>query len=243
MKRKLNNNSRQVFILSDNEILSNNNNYKNANYFHRQLILEALLSVKSLVSGDLLDVGCGTQPYRSLFTNIKSYTGVDIPNSYHPLPSDVVLFDGTSIPFPSNSFDWVMATEVLEHVQRPELLLSSILEVLHPGGTFFLTVPFLQYIHEAPHDFRRWTNYGLIDDLQKVGFERIEVQPLGDWHTALAAFLRLYVRNCKIPWWAKYWLPMLVWSITNIVSEISWKVNQNMCVGWFAIAYKPEEFP
>jgi len=213
----------------------------NAIYFHRKLVLEAILSMKPLVKGDLLDVGCGTQPYRSVFNQINSYIGVDVSSSCHQLPPDTVTYNGEYIPFSPNSFDWVMATEVFEHVRRPELLLSSIYDVLRPSGGFFLSVPFLASVHEPPYDFRRWTNYGLIDELERAGFEKIEVRRLGNWHTTAASFIGLYLAHCKMPWWTRYWLPRLVWALKNLIAKLDAVIEtpDNMCVGWFAVAYKP----
>lgn len=216
------------------------NTHWNALYFQRKTLLEALLTVQPLVKGDLIDIGCGTQPYRSLFTEIKSYKGVDVASSCHTLPPDTLLYNGESIPFPDNSFDWAMATEVLEHTRRPELLLSSVYNVLRPGGGFFLSIPFLAGLHETPNDFRRWTNFGLINELEKAGFERIEVCPLGNWHTAAAHFLGTYVAHCKMPWWSKYWFPRLIWLVKNLIAQSNLEVTPTMCIGWFAIAYKPQ---
>lgn len=225
---------------TDNFLVVPNVHWNNI-YFHRKLVLESVLSMQPLVTGDLLDVGCGTQPYRSIFNQINSYAGVDIPSSCHQLPPDTVNYNGEYIPFSPNSFDWVMATEVFEHVRRPELLLASIYEVLRPGGGFFLSVPFLASVHEPPYDFRRWTNYGLIDELERAGFEKIEVTPLGNWHTAAASFMGLYLAHCKMPWWTRYWLPRLVWALKNLIAKLDAVIEtpDNMCVGWFAVAYKP----
>lgn len=220
------------------------NTHWNTLYFQRKLLLEALLSMQSLVKGDLLDVGCGTQPYRPLFKDVTSYTGIDVINSLHPLPKDTVVYDGQTVPFPINSFDWAMATEVLEHVRQPDILLRSIYQVLRPGGGLFLSVPFLAGLHEEPYDFRRWTNYGLVDELETAGFEKVEVHPLGTWHTSAAHFLGIYLGHWRKPWWTRYWLPRFVWIIRNLVANLdkfSIKINQqNMCIGWFAVAYKSQ---
>ena len=213
----------------------------NSLYFQRKLILESVETMIPLVKGDLLDIGCGTQPYRSLFNQVKSYTGIDIESSCHGLPPNTKVYDGENIPFPPNSFDWAMSTEVFEHIRRPDLLLQSLLQVLRPGGGFFLTVPFLAGVHEAPYDFRRWTNYGLIEELSRAGFEKIEVYPLGNWHISMASFLRLYIASCKTPWWTRFWLSRLTWIITNVISKLSITSSENMCIGWFAVAYKPQQ--
>ena len=217
------------------------NSHWNSLFFNRKVVLEALLDVKDSVQGDLLDVGCGVQPYRSLFTHVKSYLGVDIPSSCHPLPPDTIVYDGESLPISSESFDWVMSTEVFEHVRYPDRLLTSVYSVLRPGGGIFLSVPFLAGVHEAPYDFRRWTNYGLINVLEQAGFERVQVKPLGNWHTAAASFLGSYFANCQKPWWTKFWLSRLVWLIKNLIASLDSvvPVSDNMCISWFVIAYKP----
>src|SRR5688500_16473452 len=42
-----------------------------------------------------------------------------------------------SIPYPSNTFDLVLATSVMEHVQDVELALKEVYRVLKPGGIFW----------------------------------------------------------------------------------------------------------
>jgi SAM-dependent methyltransferase len=224
--------------MKDDNFLNIPDTHWNTLYIHRKLILEALKTMIPLVKGSLLDVGCGTQPYRELFTNITSYTGVDTASSPHLLSSNTKIYDGENLPFPTASFDWVISTEVFEHVRHPDLLFASIFNVLVPGGGFFFTVPFLAGVHEPPNDFRRWTNYGLTNDLQKAGFEKVEVFPLGNWHFAIAFFIRLYCSNIKLPWWTKYWFPRLTWRVTNCIANSKAEVPQTMCVGWFCLAYK-----
>ena len=36
-----------------------------------------------LAEGRLLDIGCGRKPYKSLFSNVSEYIGVDIQDSGH----------------------------------------------------------------------------------------------------------------------------------------------------------------
>jgi SAM-dependent methyltransferase len=75
--------------------------------------------------------------------------------------------------FPDASFDAVLLLEVLEHVPAPDAALSEVHRVLAPGGRVLLSTPFLLEIHEAPHDFYRFTEYGLRHLLR--GFEQVRV--------------------------------------------------------------------
>jgi SAM-dependent methyltransferase len=49
--------------------------------------------------------------------------------------------DALRLPFPDDSFDRIIASEVLEHVNDDQVALHEIFRVLKPGGTLAATVP------------------------------------------------------------------------------------------------------
>jgi SAM-dependent methyltransferase len=53
----------------------------------------------------------------------------------------VLRGDATRLPFADNSFDRVITSEVLEHIQNDVGALAEFVRVLKPGGTFAATVP------------------------------------------------------------------------------------------------------
>jgi len=61
--------------------------------------------------------------------------------------------DITSIPVPDGSFDYVICTEVLEHVPRPDLAITEFARVLKAGGVVILTAPLGSGIHMPPYHF------------------------------------------------------------------------------------------
>lgn len=151
---------------------------------------------------NILDVGCGIKPYQSLF-NAASYIGIDIEGGGHKdrdkLPDK--FFDGTTIPYPDNSFDAVICTEVLEHTPDPEKLLSEIKRVLKTGGDFYMTMPFVWYEHEIPFDFNRFTRYKIKSIFEKTGLNIIKLEEnpgvfrvCGQLISAFT-FERLFVKN------------------------------------------------
>jgi SAM-dependent methyltransferase/uncharacterized protein YbaR (Trm112 family) len=77
-----------------------------------------------------------------------------------PSPSVELLADGHFLPFADNSLDGVFSNAVLEHVQRPWIVAAEISRVLKPGGTVFISVPFLNVIHDE-HDYFRFTDKAL----------------------------------------------------------------------------------
>lgn len=53
----------------------------------------------------------------------------------------VKLGDVCALPFQSDSFDFVFATDIIEHVDDDAQALAEILRVLRPGGRVLITVP------------------------------------------------------------------------------------------------------
>lgn len=62
---------------------------------------------------------------------------------------------------PSNSFDFVVCTEVLEHTLQPFDAANEIFRILKPGGLAFISVPFNFRIHGPLPDCWRITEHGL----------------------------------------------------------------------------------
>jgi SAM-dependent methyltransferase len=93
----------------------------------------------------LLDAGCGegvlTSKYQPIATKV---VGVD--RYLQPIKSTVELnaiadADLNRLPFPDSSFDVVMSSWVLEHLQQPEVVFREIARVLRPGGHFLFITP------------------------------------------------------------------------------------------------------
>lgn len=139
----------------------------------------------------VLDAGAGDAPYRPLFSHCR-YLTQDWPSSVHAgaARADVVA-DLHSLPCDLDaSFDFVVCTEVLEHVRKPGDVLAELARVLRPGGGILVTVPFVSGLHEEPHDHWRFTPYSLKDLLGTAGFGEIAVAPLTGWYSTLAHQLR-----------------------------------------------------
>jgi hypothetical protein len=73
----------------------------------------------------------------------------------------------------------------MEHLSEPLLFLKECRRVLCKNGNVILSTPFIWGIHEAPHDYYRYTEYGLKYLLNESGFRDINVIPnSGYWITA-----------------------------------------------------------
>src|SRR4051812_45305124 len=89
------------------------------NPFHltRKQLFKNIVEVSPSISGKILDVGCGTLPYKNIFKTIQ-YTGLEIDTrTKREQGSADIFYDGKKFPFEDNSFDSVVSFQVAEHVQ------------------------------------------------------------------------------------------------------------------------------
>lgn len=84
-------------------------------------------------------------------------------------------------PFPltADSYDEVVAFNVLEHVFNYRGLLKESRRVLKNGGKLIIGVPFLIQVHPSPHDYWRYTGETLKLILEEAGFKDIQVSTVG----------------------------------------------------------------
>ncbi len=148
--------------------------------------------------GKLLDVGCGESPYRFLMQeNSTQYVGLDIEDAdtkFNYRRKDVYSFDGQTIPFESQSFDSILCTEVLEHVENYQKLVDEMYRVLTPRGQALITIPWSARYHYIPYDYFRYTP----STLQKMfnEFSEVKIIPRGTDITSISAkIIVLFVRN------------------------------------------------
>ena len=138
--------------------------------------------------GRLLDLGCGKVPLYPLYApHVDEVLCADWPNSLHGQAFlDFACDLGTGVPLADGSVDTVIASDVLEHVFRPRLVLAEIFRILKPGGAALINVPMLYCVHEAPHDYFRYTQFAVAALAEEAGFKVETVDPLGGKLLALA---------------------------------------------------------
>lgn len=152
------------------------------------------------LGGIVLDVGCGHRPFRGLLPPGARYIGMDYNADVEPDVVGSVL----ALPFRDDAVDSVMCNEVLEHVPEPSAALDEVWRVLRPGGVAYITVPQAWGLHYEPHDYFRYTPYGLRHLLEKSNFEVVETRRMGGLFTYFAVrVLDMIVLDGLFPLMAK----------------------------------------
>ncbi len=122
----------------------------------------------------VLDFGADLSPYRDLFpesayetADLAANEGVDLSVSQ----------DGT-LDVPAASFDLILSTQVLEHVDRPDSYLRECSRLLKPGGLMYVTTHGCFEDHLCPKDHFRWTADGLEMIVSAAGLQVVRSQKL-----------------------------------------------------------------
>lgn len=145
----------------------------------RRELFSVLQEFSPALTGNVLDFGCGSGPYRRLLCNASEYVGLeyDTPENRVGKRADI-FYDGVTIPLSDGSMNGLLSTQTLEHVPNPERIVEEWNRVLCPGGKLLVTVPFMWPEHEMPYDFQRYTTNGLRRILEGKGFSVLEQKRL-----------------------------------------------------------------
>ena len=130
---------------------------KGTEHFERRVREQIFNQIKGS-QGIILDVGCGKAWVAELFCP-HGFEVISMDISFkntsqalrkHPFKNHhAVVADAFSLPFRKNSIDYIIASEIIEHVYDPETFVKSLLNAIKPGGKLIVTTPYkekIQYI-------------------------------------------------------------------------------------------------
>jgi SAM-dependent methyltransferase len=118
----------------------------------------------------------------------QTYIGVDLAVgdsswSYKNLSAVAEL---QNLPFRASSFEGCLNVVTLEHVPNPLAVLQEIGRTMKAGAPMLLVVPLEWEEHQIPHDYFRYTRYGLKHLLRESGFEVVSLTPAGGFFRLLS---------------------------------------------------------
>jgi SAM-dependent methyltransferase len=153
--------------------------------FIRQF-LEETLAHGDLHGQRLLDLGCGTIPYKDIYSLSHS---LSVAADFDIRSTIDVRLRADVLPFCDSSFDTVLITEVIEHLPYPAHAIAEIVRVLKPAGRLVMTWPFAFSLHELPHDYNRFTEFGMAITLEQHGLRVESLRRRGDMLSVLVTLV------------------------------------------------------
>lgn len=161
--------------------------------FDTTLIANQLERCRNYAKGKLLDIGCGSKPYKRIFSTVDCYIGVDLSEN----SKADVIGNAMKLPFASETFDTVLTTQVLEHVPEPSRMIEEMYRVMRPDGYLILTAPQTGQLHGEPHDYYRFTKHGLCYLLEKNGFIVDYIKARGGFWITVGNMFVVYISSFR----------------------------------------------
>ena len=147
----------------------------------------------------ILDVGCGRGYLLSMLKpEGRALCGLDVSPAAARAAKTIVrdasflAGEAQNVPFKSDSFDYLICTELLEHLQGDGAI-REFYRVLKPGGTVLITVP-----NGKGPEGKFWSAHirffsfsSIMDFLKGAGFEIVSGQKFGLYIPFVTRFIRI----------------------------------------------------
>jgi SAM-dependent methyltransferase len=159
----------------------------------REAVADIIKQLQVPHTASILEIGCSGGPLQLALrdTGYRHLTGIDLSERAIDLArrrglTDVAVMDGADLQFADASFDLLIASDVLEHIDDEDRALREWSRVLRPGGQIIIYVPAFQIMwsahDEINHHYRRYTASSLRTALQRNGFS---TERVSYWNSTL----------------------------------------------------------
>jgi SAM-dependent methyltransferase len=213
-------------------------------YYSQYLVTVPLL--RQYARGKLIDLGCGSMPYRQFIElQVSAYDSLEFFPSNVPV---TYVGDMQAMPMiPDASYNTAISLEVLEHVPDPFRAVREVYRILKHDGIFIVSVPHLSRLHMEPHDYYRYTQYGVRRLLESAGFELIVLEKRG----GLFSFLGHQVATIVLGvCWGVPVLKTIAWFLNSwLITRLSYQLDQWLdpsgvyAMSYTAVAMKAQAKP
>lgn len=169
----------------------------------REIFYRAFEDHVQIRSAKILDVGCGVGAMLPMLKKFGDVTGVDnngdaVRYAQGRPYAAVVNADAADLPFTSNTFDVVVATDLIEHIRDEMSVLNELIRVLKPGGVLFISTAAFQFLwsdlDELSHHYRRYTKKSLLQTITKINVTPLLIRYYNVFLAPIITVIRMFER-------------------------------------------------
>lgn len=158
---------------------------------------------KTIPSGSkIIDISAGNKPYMSLFSHCDYFShefegNKNILDSFRgekdkDINNHDYYGDICNLPIDDEIFDYVLCTEVLEHVPEPIKAIQELSRICKKGGHIIITTPFTSGLHQEPyHFYSGFSPYFYEYVADKFNLKVKEIKSQGDFFKLMSWFINL----------------------------------------------------
>src|SRR3989339_95280 len=189
-------------------------------YFRIDRFVDRVSKEYDFTGKKILDVGSEKSPYKSYFPK-SSYFTQDIVSRADGSVDYVGDFNLGIQDISSESFDYILCTQVLEHMYDPKNVFIEFSRILKKDGLVFLTTHMVFDEHMEPHDYFRFTKYGLKSLGERTGFSLEHIEPQGGvFHVLYYVLSFLPIKLLIKRYSLFYYLYLVVFSLPLLLFSI-----------------------
>lgn len=194
---------------------------------HFRRIHESILSKVPENSNMILDVGCGSGwVAQSLCKGQTNVVSMDISLA-NPLKINhimnstnhlAVVADAYNLPFENESFDCIIASEIIEHVSDPTLFLESLLKALKKDGLLIVSTPYNEKINYylCVHCNKVTPQYAHLNSFNEHNFGNYIPEGIMSWNHLI--FNNSYLPKLRLHYIFQF-LPFKIWRFFDRIAN------------------------
>ncbi len=191
----------------DSEVFDYFETQRGATEHSERRIREYTLSLVPKETQSILDVGCGSAwVAKALQRSGRFLCSLDISTQNHV----GIAVDSYHLPFQDNSFDTIIAAEIIEHLNNPEVFVAELLRVIKPSGAIIISTPYKEkLVYElCIHCHELTPHHAHLHSWNEETLHALFGNALREWtfyafNNKLLVFARLYPFLAWMPfaWW------------------------------------------
>jgi len=168
----------------------------------RTILRHIFPRLKSRIPIDIFEIGAASGMNFHIFRSMGSISGIEIDNNWsfdsQAINNSIIYADFSTVCLLPETYDLVVALDVIEHIQNDSFVMKKVRTILKPGGIFLVNVPAWNQLW-TQHDvvnchYRRYSPSSLNSLALSCGYRILSMHSLFFWPALGKLLIKLVKR-------------------------------------------------